>query len=259
MKYKEIIDRVTKELQDPMTGVKMLEYNIFGGDRPQIHWSLMNQFIATCYGYSDARSYKAWEKVGRKVKKGEKAFYIIKPYSFQDKKDKDKIITGFGTQAEFGYDQTEGDPLPDYSEAIEKAFVNPDMIKIAESIGVRVEKGLARGGEGGYYSDGNKLIMITSDCKEVLYHELAHAVDYHLNRIYEDGKRESLGESRIKEVVAEYSSAILARHYDPSSQIEVSKGYIKSWAGKELIHVMDEVFPRVKAIVEFILKPMEAA
>lgn len=255
MKYKELIEKVTKELQDPMTGVKMLEYNIFGGDRPQIHWSFMNQFIATCYGFSDSRSFNAWKKVGRRVKKGEKAFYIIKPYTYPDKDDpKGKILHGFGTQAEFGYDQTEGDPLPDYTEVMEKAFVNPDMIKVAEKIGVKVEKGLARHGEGGYYSDGERLIMITSDCTEVLYHELAHAVDFHLNREYEDGKRESLGESKIKEVVAEYSSAILARHYNPESQIEVSKGYIKGWAGKELVNSMDKVFPRVKAIVEFILE-----
>ena len=251
MKYKDLIERVTKELQDPMTGVKMLEYNIFGGDRPQIHWSLMNQFIASIHGYNDARSFRAWLKVGRKVKKGEKAFYIIKPYSFPDKKDKDKIITGFGTQAEFGYDQTEGDPLPDFSKEMENTILNIDMVKVAEKIGVRVEKGLARHGEGGYYSDGEKLIMITSDEPEVLYHELANAVDYHLTNTAK------LSDTKTKEVVAEYSSAILARHYDPNSNIEVSKGYIDGWSGKKLIKAMDEVFPRVKAIVEFILKPME--
>ncbi len=249
MKYKELIEKVTKELQDPMTGVKMLEFNIFGGDRPQIHWSLMNQFIATVYGYTDARSFKAWENVGRKVIKGQKAFYIVKPYTYVDKKNPDHpILVGFGTQAEFGFDQTEGDPLPDMDELMNKTTVNPDMIKVAERMGVRIEKGLGHGSEGGYYSDGKKLIMITSDDKEVLYHELAHAVDYHLTIAAK------MSDTRTKEVVAEYSSAILARHYDPNSRIEVSKGYIQGWGGKDLVKSMDEVFTRVKSIVEFILE-----
>jgi len=248
MKYKELIEKVTKELQDPMTGVKMLEYNIFGGDRPQIHWSLMNQFIATIYGYKDARSFKAWEKVGRKVIKGEKAFYIIKPYTYEDKNDPDHgIIAGFGTQAEFGFEQTEGDPLPDYTKLMADTIINPDMIKVAEKLGVRVEKGIGNG-EGGSYNNTKKLIMIASDEPEVMYHELAHAVDYHLN------DKDKLGGSQIKEVVAEYCSAILARHYNPASHIEVSKGYIQGWSGNNLVKSMDQVFDRVKNIIEFILE-----
>jgi hypothetical protein len=115
MDYKQILEQVTKELQDPETGVAVLSYNIFGGDRPMIHWSWMNQAIARMHGYTDARSFRAWMTVDRKVKKGEKAFYILKPHTFkiEDEGEKDKIgIRGFGGQPEFGYEQTEGEPLP---------------------------------------------------------------------------------------------------------------------------------------------------
>jgi antirestriction protein ArdC len=188
----------------------------------------------------------AWKNVGRMVKKGEKAFHIVKPYSFQDKNDKEKIITGFGTQAEFGYEQTEGDPLPELLSIAECVWTNPDMIAVASSIGCTVETGFS-GGEAGFYRPSTKHIQISSDDKNVLYHELAHAVDYHLR----DSK--DMGDSRIKEVVAEYSSAILSRVYNPDSKVEVAKSYIEGWSGHDLIKAMDETFHRVKLIVEFIM------
>ncbi|MEA1876826.1 MAG: hypothetical protein U9N86_08165 [Bacteroidota bacterium] len=249
MKYKDLIDNMTRELQNPMTALKTLEYNMFGGDRPQIHWSWTNQFIATMHGYRDSRSFRSWQKVGRQIIKGQKAFYITKPYTFKDKnKPGEPVLTGFGVQAEFGYEQTKGDPLPEYD--INKAYIHPDMVKIAESIGVTVKTGLSNG-EAGYFCPDKKLIMITSDDKEVLYHELAHAVDYYL---HDDGTPEFSNETKMKEVVAEYSSAIIARYFDSDSKIEVSKKYIEDWSGKDLLKAMKVAFPRVKAIVEYILE-----
>ncbi len=48
-------------------------------DRYCARWSWLNQFLVALHGFSDARTYKGWQEVGRQVKKGEKAFYILEP------------------------------------------------------------------------------------------------------------------------------------------------------------------------------------
>src|SRR5689334_19781216 len=48
-------------------------------DSPCRRWSWRNQLIVAVRGYSDARGFRQWEQVGRRVKKGEKAFRILSP------------------------------------------------------------------------------------------------------------------------------------------------------------------------------------
>jgi hypothetical protein len=77
-------------------------------------WSWGNQLMVILRGFSDARGFHQWHEVGRWVKKGEKAFYILGPVK---KKSTDKqtgeeksIVVGFKGVAVFGLEQTEGDP-----------------------------------------------------------------------------------------------------------------------------------------------------
>src|ERR1700732_4890759 len=42
-------------------------------------WSWSNQLIVAMHGYSEARGFRQWEAVGRHVKKGERAIYILAP------------------------------------------------------------------------------------------------------------------------------------------------------------------------------------
>ncbi|MFH1267077.1 MAG: ArdC family protein [Planctomycetota bacterium] len=84
-------------------------------------WSWSNQLLTALTGHSDARGCRQWEKVGRHVKKGEKAFYILSPcmkrYTAENKETGEKetrsFAYGFTSTAVFGLSQTEGDPLPD--------------------------------------------------------------------------------------------------------------------------------------------------
>ena len=232
----------------------MLDYHVFGADIPQKHWSMMNQYIAVMEGYFDARCYNDWRKVGRWVKAGEKAFHIVKPIKKtieDDDGNKVQLLIGYGLQPEFGYEQTDGKPLEYMEELEKKVRVNPDMVKVANAIGVTVKTSIAYHGEGACYVPFTKEIRISSDGDEVIYHELAHAVDYYLH------EKDGLGSTNMKEVVAEYSSAVLARHFNPDSKIEISKHYISSWAKKDLIVAMEEAFKRVSDIVNFILTVCE--
>ena len=48
-------------------------------DRPCSRWSDRNRLLMAIEGTADARGYKQWIEAGRKVKAGEKAFYILIP------------------------------------------------------------------------------------------------------------------------------------------------------------------------------------
>src|SRR5436853_1118298 len=42
-------------------------------------WSWANQLLVVIHGYTDARGFNQWQEVGRNVKRGERAFYILGP------------------------------------------------------------------------------------------------------------------------------------------------------------------------------------
>jgi hypothetical protein len=80
-------------------------------------WSWSNQLLVALAGHSDARGYRQCQEVGRRVRKGEKAFHILVPcVGHRLEKDEDtgeeKEMTwvyGFTSAPVFGLDQTEGD------------------------------------------------------------------------------------------------------------------------------------------------------
>src|SRR5687768_12084359 len=71
-------------------------------DRPLCQWSLGNQLLAFVHGTADARGFRQWEAVGRHVRKGARAFYILGPCTVK-RRELDEtgeqvermIVTGF--------------------------------------------------------------------------------------------------------------------------------------------------------------------
>ena len=98
---KDKIDRITKYFK-----IKNL-YN----------YSLMNQILILFQGGSFCQSFKQWKKLGRYVKKGEKAhIFVWFPYMQKDDHaaeddDEKYYLTGFGVGNVFDVSQTEGEPL----------------------------------------------------------------------------------------------------------------------------------------------------
>ncbi len=50
-----------------------------GGDIPADKWSFLNRVPMYLNDTEDARGFRQWQTVGRHVKKGSKAFYILAP------------------------------------------------------------------------------------------------------------------------------------------------------------------------------------
>lgn len=162
-------------------------------DSPMRRWSARNRFIAALWGHRDARGFRQWKEVGRTVKRGARAFYILGPCAViakQDDPDRgieegDTILTGFRALPVFGLSQTEGEPLP-WAEEERRFFDTRPLVEVARSwnLDLRVDPPEARR-RGSYHHDANGGIAITvaTDSLNTWAHELVHAADHRLGTL----------------------------------------------------------------------------
>ena len=106
-------------------------------------WSWRNQLLVFLHGYTDARGYRQWEQAGRHVKKGERAFLILTPMTRKivDKAtwEERTIVTGFTSAPVFGFEQTEGNPLPPGDPDVQHWIERLPLLEVAKSWGLDVE------------------------------------------------------------------------------------------------------------------------
>jgi hypothetical protein len=91
---------------------------------PSDDWTYRNQLIVALRGHSEAKGYLQWQAVGRKVRHGEKAAYILKPVVTRKQADPDagiiesaddpgdvigdgRVVSGYMAVPVFGLGQTE--------------------------------------------------------------------------------------------------------------------------------------------------------
>ena len=128
----------TNSLPKPLAQVFIRRKN-----RPHCRkWSWGNQLLVILHGYTDARTFNQWHEVGRTVKKGEKAFYILAPLTkkLREKEaGKEKVIVvGFKGLPVFGLEQTEGTPLPAGDLDVEKWVDSLPLLDVARRWGLSV-------------------------------------------------------------------------------------------------------------------------
>jgi hypothetical protein len=112
-------------------------------ESPCRSWSWRNQLIVAIHGYAEARGFRQWEQVGRRVKRGERAFRILSPVTKKkiDAKtgEEKQIFVGFKGTPVFGLEQTEGKPLPDEDPAVTEWIASLPLVEVAECWGLSVE------------------------------------------------------------------------------------------------------------------------
>ena len=107
-KVKELIQNVQEmtpeEFQETLN--KMVRFH---------QYSLYNQIILCFAGCSQVAGYKKWKELGRTIKKGEKAVWILAPWfkkiETEDEEKEPKILKGFFSVPVFDISQTEGEPV----------------------------------------------------------------------------------------------------------------------------------------------------
>ena len=150
--------------------------------------------------------YRAWQSMGRQVRKGEKGIKILAPIArkVEDEKTGEEVRTlcGFKTSTVFDISQTDGEELPeaptaedlDPEEGAEVAgLVYEGLRHFCESEGVAVdfeERGEDSGDYGTYYRKQRRIVLNaalqTVEQATTLAHELAHHL---LHGFSQDAKR----------------------------------------------------------------------
>jgi hypothetical protein len=223
-------------------------------------WSWGNQLLVILHGYTDARGFRQWEQVGRKVKKGEKAIYILGPVTktWRDEGTgaEKSIIVGFKGLPVFGYEQTEGQPLPASDPDIEKWVNSLPLLDVAKRWGLAVG---TFDGEGfgflGRYRYGEAIELGVKNLS-TWCHELVHAADDR------NGLLKEKGQHWRSETVAELGGAVLLEILGFRREADLGGcfGYIQTYAQKETIGVTEacmKVLDRTCAAVGLILDTAE--
>jgi hypothetical protein len=198
---------------------------------PSSKWSFMNRLIMYIGNTTDARGIRQWNQVGRKVKKGAKAIYIliprlIKTTSLNNSEAERVILRGFLTKPVFRVEDTEGEPL-DYGEEI--TLPDLPLMEKAKDWGISVSATPWYKEAYGAYLATSKQIVLATPEEIVFFHELSHAA-------YERAvEKLRPGQCWDQEIVAELCAQVLCHLVgkNPQDHLGTSYQYIDSYARAE--------------------------
>ncbi len=227
---------------------------------PSDSWSLTNYLIMISHDTKDARGFRQWQKVGRRIKKGAKAIWINAPRTLQhnvtdsiDELEENTVqpflVTGFYTIPVFRYEDTIG------SQLYRPPPFLPDLKSVADVWGITVDYLPLGKNVLGYYKKTGE-IKLNSNDPEVFYHELAHAAQDKLGILNQD--------KALSEISAEACALGLCSIYGgstPKTNQNIG-AYIQHYATKiekRPEHVLLSVLSDCEAILNLINETAEQA
>ena len=206
--------------------------------------------------FSLLAGFKAWQKHGRQVRKGERAIRILAPMTRKIKSDKDEeetiLIRGFRPVSVFDVSQTEGDLVDVGCSDLISGNVDFDSIVMACPVPVNIKDlGLSNGNTNG------KEINITPKENEAamcgtLIHEWAHVA---LGHCKESGLLFETDEKSAREIEAETASYIVTTCLGLENN--KSRLYIANWGaekeelkgrGKKIISVAEQIIRHINSL-----------
>lgn len=211
---------------------------------PCSKWSFGNQLLMQVGGETDdARGYHQWNKIGRHVRKGASARYILAPMTVK-REDKDgeerTIMVGFRSVPVFAIEDTDGEPVEEY-----KPTTLPPLADLAE-----ISYRNSGHGESGSFNPRTKKITLSTEEPSVYFHELVHKYD---------GRTHELkgGQDPEQEIVAELGACVLARMYGVEKSAVNHMAYIAGYAkaktpaevGVSCMRMADRVMQAIRLIL----------
>lgn len=217
---------------------------------PARKWSLSNKVLAFMQTEEfDCRAFGQWKDVGRYIKKGSTAAYILRPHTMKiieeengDKKEK-VICIGFSTIPVFPASDTEGEGTLKKYEPIEL----PPLYNVAKKFHILVKYlPIAPDRLGDTQPDGSKIRLGTQD-PSVFFHELAHAIHARI-----EGSLKS-GQQTDQETVAEFTAAVLMDFYGLRDNSGNAWRYISHYAKDPLVAIT-KAMGTVEKVLEVLLE-----
>ena len=252
-KIKDVVNAI---LQKFRTGriPRAIAYACFPGmDNPSANWSLLNRTIMFLSGTADARGFRQWQKVGRSVKKGSQALYILVPVykkAVDDEvKDEAKVLAYFKTAPVFRVEDTHGKPID--QKPIELAEL--PLTARARKWKISVKAVLGNYRFYGAYSTHRKEIALATPQECVFFHELSHAAHERV------AGRLKGGQEPLQEIVVELSAQALCWLVgkQPGKTMGNSYRYIDHYAKKLKLTPHSaclKVFSQTEKVLQLILK-----
>ncbi len=249
-KIKEAMDTLLKMFDEQ--NLEKVARAVFRGDSiPSDKWSFLNRLLMYLNNTEDARGFRQWQQVGRYVKKGSKAFYIIAPVtrkitaeknleSGEIAREQKTVLAGFKGIPVFRIEDTDGTPIirEEYRVNIPCEFNS-----IITELGLKVQPVRFCGTAYGSYNLVNKEIRLASPDIEIFLHELSHAVDDRLT-----GLRP--GQRKDQEVTAEFSGAVIGYLMGYMIPLGNVRDYIEHFSFREILNSLSRVEKVVSYVIE---------
>ncbi|ABW31111.1 ArdC-like ssDNA-binding domain-containing protein [Acaryochloris marina] len=215
-----------------------------------------------CPEASHVAGYKAWQKLGRQVRKGEKGLVILAPCKkkVEDKETGEPVwrIYGFKTSTVFDISQTDGDDLEetDIKAPTTEAELYRNLKAFGEAQGFTILEKAYPGAYGVCIYKPNSIeiqvdpLLSVELRASILAHELGHAL-MHSAAEYHDHTPTS-----TKELEAESVAYCVTQYFGVAEDQKRSFAYITCWnresdqALGQFKASMDAIAKTVKAIIE---------
>lgn len=195
-------------------------------EAPSSKWTLSNQILAYIQSASlDCRGYRQWQQVGRHVKKGSRAAFILAPclVTVEDEETggTKEILRGFRGIPVFAYHDTDGEPLPEVDYTPREL---PPLVDVAERLSISITwQPVPADRLGDCTPDGRQINLGTHDAS-VFFHEMAHAAHARI-----DGRLKG-GQHAGQETIAEFTACILMELYGYGDRSGNAWQYIANYA-----------------------------
>jgi antirestriction protein ArdC len=207
--------------------------------------------------------YRAWQRLGRQVKRGEHAIRIFVRMSKKAENPEtgeEERRTFFSVGLVFDILQTEGEPLPHVEvpvlEGDEGGQLYDRLAAVAQADGVAVERrsdlGAGITATMGFYRPGEHPTIVVREASPLqMVKTLAHELSHHLT-----GKHESYGELRAEhETIAEASAYVVLAHFGLDSG-QRSFPYVATWAQDRA--VLRGVLGTIQGVANTLISRVEA-
>ncbi len=256
MKNKEITKASLKRVKELVASVESMtgkQYQEVLDSMVKFHrYSFYNQMILMFHRCSQVAGYRRWQELGRSVKKGSKAVWILAPAYYKKKVENDegeeeevrKLY--FRSVPVFDIADTEGEEIKrELTTGSDITF--PEIKKAAGKLGFTVRMKPLEIIMGGFIKE--RIITLNSNLNDTehvgtLIHELSHGLLNHTN-----GKNGELPE-KVKEQQAETATYLACRILGVERK---SKFYLKGWGlSKAIVKDFQRVDKVTKEIVQAI-------
>lgn len=182
-------------------------------------------------------SLRTWNKLGRRVKKGEKGIEIFVPITVkrvkksvgEDGQVEETVyedLIGWKTGHVFDIAQTEGEPPPEVEVSDQRTLeVHQRLVDMARSFGISVETAELKPGVYGYAvtrHEDKKIVLSMESGTATLIHELAHHLLGHTDP-------QNALDRQTAEIEADTVAAVVLRWL--GQEIQANANYLALWGG----------------------------